>query len=152
VQVFYTAHAVSQLLQETFDKGTVISDEHGIFKISGINGIGLMLEILHPNYYPYPDNSTGFDKRSRTRNGYFPDSEEKAELFRMHSKGHPVPLIFCSGGFHAQNNGAIANYPLRGNTRADIWATCNLAGGVVFGLKRIPMIGRFNLRFRMGVL
>jgi hypothetical protein len=128
VQVSYTAHGVNQLLQEIFDKGTVMSDERGIFKISGINGIGLMLDISHPNYYPYPDNSTGFDKRSLPRKGYYSDSEEKAELFRMHSKGHPVPLTYRTGGFHAPSNGISTSYPLRGNTRAQILGYLQFSG------------------------
>jgi hypothetical protein len=128
VQVSYTANAVDESRQEVFNKGTVTSDERGLFKIDGINGIGLMLQISHPNYYPYPENSTGFDKRSIPRIGYFSDSEEKAELFRMHSKGHPVPLIFRSGGFHAPNDGSIANFPLRGNTRAEILGQLQIQG------------------------
>ena len=128
VQVSYTAHAVTESREEVFNPGTVTSDERGIFKIDGINGIGLMLQLSHPNYYPYPENSTGFDKRSVPRKGYFSDSEEKAELFRMHSKGHPVPLIFRSGGFHAPNNGSIANFPLRGNTRAEILGQLQIQG------------------------
>jgi len=128
VQVSYNASALNQSREEIQNTGTATSDERGIFKISGINGIGLMLEISHPNYYLYPDNSTGFDKRGLPRKGYFSDTESKAELFRMHSKGHPVPLIIRSGGFHAPNNGSLTNYPLRGNTRAEILGYLQFCG------------------------
>jgi hypothetical protein len=114
VQVAYTAHAVNELQKEVFNPGTVTSDERGIFKIDGISGIGLMLQISHPNYYPYPENSTGFDKRSRPKKGYFSDSEENAELFRMHSKGHPVPLVHRVGGINVPLNGAPKTLDLRG--------------------------------------
>ena len=128
VQVSYTAHALSESREEVFNPGTVTSDERGFFKIGGINGIGLMLQISHPNYYPYPENSTGFDKRSIPRKGYFSDNEENAELFRMHSKGHPVPLILRGGGFHKPHDGSVAIYPLRGNTRAEILGQLQVQG------------------------
>ena len=128
VQVSYTAHTVSESRDDVFNTGTVTSDDRGIFKIDGINGISLMLQLSHTNYYPYPDNSTGFDKRSLPKKGYFSDSEENAELFRMHSKGHPVALIYRNGGFHTANNGTTADYPLRGNTRADILGQLQVQG------------------------
>ncbi len=128
VQASYNVSALNGSKEEIQYTGTVTSDERGFFKIDGAKGVGLMLKLSHPNYYSYPENSTGFDKRSLPRKGHFSDSEEKAELFRMHSKGHPVPLIVRSGGFHMQNNGAIANYPLRGNTRADILGNLQFSG------------------------
>jgi len=128
VHVSYMAQTVNELKQDAFNKGAVTSDGRGMFKIDGINGIGLNLELSHSNYYPYPENSTGFDKRSVPMKGYFSDRDERAELFRMHSKGHPVPLIFRSGGFHAPNNGTIANFPLRGNTRAEILGQLQVQG------------------------
>ena len=57
-----------------------------------------------------------------------PNTEDTALVFRMHSKGHPVPLIFRSGGFHAPNDGSIANFPLRGNTRAEILGQLQVQG------------------------
>ena len=115
MQVSYTAHAVTESLERIFNPGTVTSDERGIFKIDGVKGIGLMLQLSHPNYYPYPENSTGFDKRSVPRNGYFSDSEEKAELFGMHSKGHPVPLVHRADGINVPLDGTPTSLVLRGS-------------------------------------
>jgi hypothetical protein len=107
VQVSYAVSTVNESREEVYNTGTVTSDERGIFKIDGVRGINLMVQLSHPNYYPYPDNSTGFDKRSVPGKGYFSDSEEKAELFRMHSKGHPVPLVHRRGGTDVpENDGA----------------------------------------------
>jgi len=90
VQVSYSAGALNDSREEIYNKGTVTSDERGMCKIDGINGVGLMLQLSHSNYYAYPSNSTGFDKRSLPKKGYFSDSEEKAELFCMHSKSPPL--------------------------------------------------------------
>jgi protocatechuate 3,4-dioxygenase beta subunit len=128
VEVSYRASALNEARSEVENSGKATSDSRGIFKIDGVKGIGLMLDLSHPNYYPYPENSTGFDKRSLPRKRYFSDSEENAELFRMHSKGTPVPLIFRGGGFHAPNDGSIANFPLRGRTRAEILGQLQIQG------------------------
>lgn len=129
VQVSYGGNSVNESLTEaTRNEGVVTTDERGIFKIDGLYGIGLMFQLSHPNYYPYPDNSTGFDVRSRPRDGVVEDSEAHARIFRMHSKGHPVPLIFRSGGFHAPNDGSIASFPLRGNTHAEILGQLQVQG------------------------
>jgi hypothetical protein len=114
VQVSYTAQTVNAAREDVFKNGTVTSDPRGIFKIDGINGIGLMLELSHPSYYPYPENSTGFDKRSVPRKGYFSDSEERAELFWMHSKGHPMSLVHRADGVNAPLNGTPTALSLRG--------------------------------------
>jgi hypothetical protein len=115
VQVSYTAHTVSESKEDVFNTGAVTSNDRGIFKIDGTNGIGLILELSHSNYYPYPDNSTGFDKRSLPRKGYFSDSEEKAELFRMHSKGHPVPLVRRADGVNVPLNETPTLLAFRGS-------------------------------------
>jgi hypothetical protein len=120
VQVSYSASAMDEFRQEIQNTGTVSTDVRGIFKIDGVKGVGAIFQLTHPNYYPYPENPTGFDKRSLPKDGIVEDSEAHARIFRMHSKGNPVSLISRSGGFHAPNNGAIANYPFRGNTRAEI--------------------------------
>jgi hypothetical protein len=68
-----------------------------------------MVQLSHPDYYSFPDNPTGFDKRAVPRKGYFSDSEETADIFRMHSKGHPVPLVHRRGGADVPvNSGSIA--------------------------------------------
>jgi hypothetical protein len=128
VQVSYGANSMNESRTEVYTTGTVTTDERGIFKIDGVRGINLMVQLSHPNYYPYPENSTGFDKRSVPKKGYFSDSEENAELFRMHSKGDPVPLIFRRGGFHTPNDGTVAHFPLRGNTRAEILGQLQIQG------------------------
>jgi hypothetical protein len=121
VRVSYGGNAVDIFgTKETRNQGFVTTDERGIFKIDGLFGIGLMFQLSHPNYYPYPDNSTGFDVRSRPRDGIVEDSEEHARIFRMHSKGHPVHLVHWRGGFHAPNNGSIASFPLRGATHDEV--------------------------------
>jgi hypothetical protein len=114
VQVSYNASAMDESRKEIQNTGTVTTDERGIFKIDGVKGIGLMLQLSHPNYYPYPENSTGFDKRSVPRKGYFSDSEEKAELFRMHSKGHPVLLVHRRGGADVPVNSGNATVEFYG--------------------------------------
>ena len=128
VRVSYGGNSLNDSREEVYNTGIVTTDERGIFKIDGVRGINLMVQLSHPNYYAYTENSTGFDKRSIPRTGYFSDSEEKAELFRMHSKGHPVPLIAWGGGFHAPNDGTVANFPLRGNTRAEILGQLQIQG------------------------
>lgn len=120
VQVSYGANSLNETGQETYRKGTVTTDARGIFKIDGIPGIGLMLQLSHPRYYSYADNSTGFDKRSTPKSGYFSDTEEKAQVFRMHGKGQPVPLISREGGLHKPADGTTMDFPLRGRTRAEI--------------------------------
>ncbi|HXI72513.1 MAG TPA: hypothetical protein VNN22_19390 [Verrucomicrobiae bacterium] len=129
VQISYNGGSANEsLTEETRNEGSVTTDERGIFKIDGLYGIGLMFELSHSNYYPYPDNSTGFNVRSRPRDGVVEDSEAHARIFRMHSKGHPVPLLFRSGGFHAPHDGSTTNYPLRGNTRAEILGQLQIQG------------------------
>jgi hypothetical protein len=46
----------------------------------------------------------------------------------MHTKGHPTSVIYRSGGFHAADNGTIANYPLRGVTRAEVLGQLQIQG------------------------
>jgi hypothetical protein len=92
-QAAYGAQSMNQLREEVYDTGIVTTDERGIFKISEVRGVNLMVQVSHPDYYPYPTNSTGFDKRSVPRRGYFSAGEETAEVFRMHHKGNPVPLV-----------------------------------------------------------
>jgi hypothetical protein len=91
VQISYIAKTMNESREEVHIVGTAKSDGRGIFKIDGVNGISLILQLSHPNYYPYPENPTGFDKRNIPKKGYFSDSEEKADLFRMHSKYHALP-------------------------------------------------------------
>ncbi|HTV43229.1 MAG TPA: hypothetical protein VMF08_21880 [Candidatus Sulfotelmatobacter sp.] len=129
VQVSYSGNAMDEsLAKEIRNNGSVVTDQQGIFKIDGLYGIGLMFELSHPDYYPYPDNSTGFDVRSPPRDGAAGNSEAYPQIFRMHSKGDPVSLIYRSGGFHAANNGTIANYPLRGRTRAEVLGQLQIQG------------------------
>lgn len=110
----YNASALDGTYKQTQITGSVTSDERGIFKIDGINGYSLMLEVSHPNYYSYPDNSTGFSKGSLPRKGYFSDTEQNAELFRMHSKGHPLPLVHRADGMNVPLDGVSKALDLRG--------------------------------------
>lgn len=114
VQVAYSANSLNDLREESYNTGTVTTDERGMFKIDGVQGINLMVQLSHPQYYAYPDNSTGFDKRALPKKGYFADSEQNAEIFRMHSKGHPVPLVHRSVGMNVAMNGAQNVLYLRG--------------------------------------
>ncbi|MCU0772486.1 MAG: hypothetical protein MUE94_12075 [Verrucomicrobia bacterium] len=133
VQVSYSARAMNEAREEIRDTGTVTTDGRGVFKISGINGVGLMIELSHPDYYSYPDNSTGFDKRSVPRSGYFSDTEDKAEIFRMHRRGNPVALIERHGGLHTPPDGTPATFSFRGRTRAEI-----IGQGQIEGWKSSP--------------
>ncbi len=126
VQVSYNASAMDESRKEIQNTGTVTTDERGIFKIDGVKGIGLMLQLSHPNYYPYPENSTGFDKRSIPRKGYFSDSAEKAELFRMHSKGHPVPLVHRRGGADVPVNSGSATAEFYGQADKQVVGTLQI--------------------------
>jgi hypothetical protein len=118
VKVSYNGNALNETGNDVIrNAGSVTTDSRGIFKIDGIRGIGLMVELSHPNYYPYPENSTGFDKRSPPRSGYFSDAEDKAELFRMHIKGMPVPLIERHGGADVPLDGSPTKVSLFGETR-----------------------------------
>lgn len=133
VQVSYSAGAMNEAREEIRNTGTVTTDGRGVFKISGVNGVGLMIELSHPDYYSYPDNSTGFDKRSMPRSGYFSDTEGKAEIFRMHRKGNPVPLIERRGGLHAPPDGSSVGFPFRGKTKTEI-----IGKGQIEGWKGSP--------------
>jgi hypothetical protein len=133
VQVSYGVNSLNDAREELYSTGTVATDGRGVFKVDGIRGVGLMLQLSHPRYYPYPDNSTGFDKRSVPISGYFSDTEQKAQLFRMHSKGRPVPLVFRQGGMHTPADGTSATFPLRGTTRAAI-----IGQGQIQGWKGTP--------------
>ncbi len=109
VQVSYSGSSANEsLTEETRNEGSVTTDERGIFKIDRLYGIGLMFELSHSNYYPYPDNSTGFNVRSPPRDGIVENSEANARIFRMHSKGHPVPLVHRRGGADVPVNSGIA--------------------------------------------
>ena len=114
VQVSYGANSANELGEEVYNTGTVTTDERGMFKIDGVRGINLMVQLSHPNYYAYPDNSTGFDKRAIPRKGYFSDNEVNAELFRMHSKGHPVSLVHRRGGADVPVNSGNATVEFDG--------------------------------------
>jgi hypothetical protein len=129
VQVSFNTSSVNEsLTKEQYDNGTVTTDDRGIFKIDGVHGVGMVFQLSHPNYYSYPENITDYDIRDYPKKGALPNTEDTALVFRMHSKGHPVPLIFRSGGFHAPNDGSIANFPLRGNTRAEILGQLQVQG------------------------
>jgi len=116
-QAAYSANSMDASLVEFENKGTATTDARGIFKIEGVRGVGLMVQVTHPGYYAYPTNSTGFDKRSLPQKGYFSDSEENAEVFRMHRKGHPVPLIHRRAGTDAPMNGTPIRVDLFSETR-----------------------------------
>jgi len=98
---------------ETRNEGAVTTDTNGVFQIDGLRGIGLMVEVSHPDYYAYPENSTGFDVRSVPRSGYFSDSPERAEMFRMHNKGRPVPLVHHVDGVNVPLDGTPTALDLR---------------------------------------
>jgi len=133
VQISYGANSLNEAREEVYNTGIVTTDDRGIFKIEGVRGIGLRLQLSHPHCYPYPDNSTGFDKRSVPRSGYFSDSEEKAQIFRMHRKGNPVALIKRGGGLHAPTDGTVVGFPFRGATRDAI-----IGRGQIEGWKGSP--------------
>jgi hypothetical protein len=129
VVVSYSGNSVNEsLTAETRNQGSVTTDQRGIFKIDGLYGIGLMLQLSHPDYYPYPDNSTGFDVRSPPKDGIVEDSEANARIFRMHSKGNPVALIHRSGGLHGPNDGEIMVFPLRGSSHSQILGELQIQG------------------------
>jgi len=127
-RISYTANSLDKATVEVEHTGEAVSDSRGFFRIDGVKGIGLMIQVSHTDYYTDFDNQTGFDKRSVPRKGYFSDTEETAEIFRMHHKGTPVPLILRGGGFHAPCNGAVAIFPLRGTTHADILGELQIQG------------------------
>src|SRR5437588_1517617 len=115
VQISYGGNALNEsLTEETRNTGSVTTDQRGIFKIDGIRGIGLMLELHHPGYYPYPENPASFDVRSPPASGTVPNSEETAALFRMKKKGNPVPLVHRRGGVKAPLDGTPVPIDLKG--------------------------------------
>lgn len=126
VQVSYNASAMDTVRKEIQYTGLVSTDERGMFKIDGVNGVNLMLELSHPSYYAYPDNSTGFDKRSLPKKGFFSDCEERAESFRMHSKGHPVLLSHRRGGVDVPVNGGSAMVEFLGQQDKDVVGTLQI--------------------------
>jgi hypothetical protein len=121
VQVHYGGNSIDEsLTKDLYNEGATTTDESGLFKISGMNGIGLMFQLSHPDYYAYPENTTGFDVRSPPKDGILPDSETTATIFRMHHKGNPVPLIERHGGMHGPADGTVLNFPLRGQTHTEV--------------------------------
>ncbi len=127
VQVSYGGNSANEsLIKETRNEGSVTTDERGIFKIDGLYGIGLMFELSHSKYYPYPDNSTGFDVRSPPRDGVVENSEENARLFRMHSKGHPVPLVHRRGGADVPVNSGSATVEFYGQQDKQVVGTLQI--------------------------
>jgi hypothetical protein len=105
VKVSYTAIGWNESGKEIRNIEAVTSDKRGVFRIDGVPGVHLFIQLSDSHYYSYPENSASFDKRTRPTKGYFPDSEEHAELFRMHSKGIPVPLVHRRGGANVPENG-----------------------------------------------
>lgn len=151
VQVSYAGNSINEsLTEEVRNEGVVITDDHGIFKIDGIFGIGLMFQLYHPDFYPYPDNPTGFDVRSPPRNGVIPDSESNAQVFRMHRKGRSVALIYRYGGFHAPCDGSIAIFPLRGRVRSEILGQLRIQGWINNGAQGAPFSWKLRLSLPEG--
>lgn len=122
----YNASVLDSTFNQTQITGTVTSDERGIFKIDGINGYTLMLQVSHPNYYSYPDNSTGFSKGSLPRKGYYSDTEDRAEIFRMHKKGSPVPLVHRRGGADVPVNTGQATVNFSGEQDRQVIGTLQI--------------------------
>lgn len=117
VRVSYAGNSADEsLTKATRNQGSVMTDDRGIFKIDGLYGIGLMFQLYHPNYYPYPDNSTGFDVRSPPRDGIVENSEANARIFRMHSKGHQVPLVHRVDGVNVPLDGTPTALNLKGSS------------------------------------
>ncbi|HTV43458.1 MAG TPA: carboxypeptidase-like regulatory domain-containing protein [Candidatus Sulfotelmatobacter sp.] len=115
VRVSYYGNAADEsLTKEAYNEGAVTTDQRGFFKIDGLYGIGLMFQLSHPDYYPYPDNSTGFDVRSPPRDGIVENSEANARIFRMYHKGHPVALVHRTGGAYVPLDGKQSVLFLRG--------------------------------------
>jgi hypothetical protein len=121
VRVSYAGNSADEsLTKATRNQGSVTTDDRGIFKIDGLYGIGLMFQLYHPNYYPYPDNSTGFDVRSPPRDGIVENSEANSRIFRMHSKGHPVSLVHRVDGMNVPFDGTPTALNLKGSSDAQI--------------------------------
>lgn len=132
VQVSYSGNALDEsLTREIRNRGTVTTDQRGIFKIDGINGIGLMFNLHHPGYYVYPDtyDNNGFDVRSPPKSGIVPDSEGNAAIFRMHSKGNPVSLVHRRSGADVPIGNGNAVVKLFGKEDGQIVGTLNIEAG-----------------------
>jgi hypothetical protein len=124
--VSYNASALDNAFNQAQITGTVTSDDRGIFKIDGINGYTLMFQVSHSDYYSYPDNSTGFSKGSLPRKGYFSDTEDKAEIFRMHRKGNSVPLVHRRGGADVPVNAGLATVNFYGEQDRQVMGTLQI--------------------------
>jgi len=110
VEVSFNTSSINEALtKEQYDSGTVKTDNRGIFKIDGVRGIGMVFQLSHPDYYPYPQDITDFDYRDYPQKGALPNTEENALAFHMHSKRHPVSLVHRADGM---------NVPLDGNPHA----------------------------------
>lgn len=141
VQVSYSGNALDEsLTKEVRNQGTVVTDQRGIFKIDGLYGIGLMFQLSHPDYYAYPDNSTGFDVRSPPRDGVVENSEANARTFCMHSKGHPVPLVHRRGGVDVPVNSGDAIVDFYGQEDKQVVGTLQIeaAGDTPKNYSRTP--------------
>jgi hypothetical protein len=111
---FNTSSVNEALTSEQYDTGTVMTDDRGIFKIDGVRGIGMVFQLSHPNYYTDPKNLTDYDIRDYPKKGPLPNTEETALIFRMHSKGNPVPLVHRVGGVNVPLNKTPTELILRG--------------------------------------
>jgi protocatechuate 3,4-dioxygenase beta subunit len=152
VHVSYGANtADEQLTKEVRNEGATTSDARGIFEISGIRGRSFVLELSHPAYYNCESNPPGFDYAGELKSGNgVPDTEEKAMLFHMHSKGDPVALIERRGGLHKPADGTNLDFPLRGQTRSEIIGQLQVQAWK--GEPDAQNNGRYDWRVRISVV
>ena len=149
-QVSYSANSADeQLTREVRYEGTVFSDERGIFKISGIRGRSLTLEVSHPRYYGSSSNLLGFDYAGELHTGRgVPDTESDALIFRLHHKGQTVALVERNGGLHKPADGATMEFPLRGKARDQIIGRVLVRG---WKAQPDPQTGRYDWRVKVAV-
>jgi len=112
---FNTSSVNESLTKEQYDSGIVTTDERGIFKIDGVRGVGMVFQLSHPNYYLYPGTIMDYDVRDYPKKGMLPNNEDNALVFRMHSKGHPVPLVHRADGVNVPLDGTPTTLALRGS-------------------------------------
>jgi hypothetical protein len=100
--------------------GSAETDADGNARVQGYVNQQLSVSVETTNYYFQSQQSAGIN--------FAEGAKKRPVVFYLRKKDHPVPLISYGGGLHAPNDGTVANFPLRGNTRPEIIGQLQIQG------------------------